>query len=203
MLDWIANIIADMGYLGITLLMFLENIFPPIPSEIVMPLAGFVAARGDLNLAGVTIAGMLGSVLGALPWYFAGRLLGEERLKAWADRHGRWLTVTPSELDKALDGFLRHGGKMVLFGRLVPTIRTLISVPAGFACMRLPRFLIYSIVGTVLWSGLLAWAGYLLQSEYHTVADYLGPVSVAILVGIVLAYIYRVVTYPRQVGSRR
>ncbi len=203
MLDWSANTIADMGYLGITLLMFLENIFPPIPSEIVMPLAGFVAARGDLNLAGVTIAGMLGSVLGALPWYFASRLLGEKRLKAWADRHGRWLTVTSSELDKALDWFLQHGGKMVFFGRLVPTIRSLISVPAGFTCMRLPRFLIYSIAGTLLWSGLLAWAGYLLQSHYYKVADYLGPISTAILVGIVLIYFYRVVTYPRQVRARR
>lgn len=202
MLDWTANIIADMGYLGITLLMFLENIFPPIPSEIVMPLAGFVAARGDLNLAGVTMAGMIGSVLGALPWYFAGRLLGEERLKAWADRHGRWLTVTSSELDKALDWFLQHGGKMVFFGRLVPTIRSLISVPAGFACMRMPRFLIYSIAGTLLWSGLLAWAGYLLQSHYCKVADHLGPISTAILVGIVFTYIYRVITYPRQVRSR-
>lgn len=203
MLGWISDIISAMGYSGIVLLMFLENLFPPIPSELVMPMAGFVAARGDLSFAGVILAGTAGALLGALPWYFAGRLLGEERLKGWADRHGRWLTVTSGEIDKALDWFDRHGGKAVFFGRLVPTVRTLISVPAGFACMSLPRFLIYSAAGTLLWSGLLAWAGYLLQSGYHKVADYVGPVSTAILVAIVLAYLYRVVTYQRSTGPGR
>src|SRR5690625_2632057 len=119
MLGWISDLIADMGYIGIVLLMFLENLFPPIPSEVVMPLAGFVAARGDLSLVGVILAGMAGSVLGALPWYFVGRLLGEERLKGWADRHGRWLTVTSGEIDKVLDWFNRHGRKAVFFGRLI------------------------------------------------------------------------------------
>ncbi|WP_040662922.1 DedA family protein [Nitrococcus mobilis] len=203
MLSWIADMISNMGYPGIMLLMFLASLFPPIPSEVVMPLAGFAAARGELSLAGVTVAGTVGSVLGVLPWYFAGRQFGEERLKVWADRHGRWLTVTPGGIDKALRWFDRQDGKAVLFGRLIPTSRVLVSVPAGFACMRMPRFLLYSSIGTLLCSGLLAGAGYLLQNHYHLVADYVGPLSIAILVSIVLVYIYRVATYPRQVRSRR
>lgn len=202
MLDWVSGTISDMGYIGIVVLMFLENLFPPIPSEIVMPLAGFVAARGDLSLVGVILAGMVGSVLGALPWYFAGKLLGEVRLKAWADRHGRWLAVSSGEIDKALDWFDRHGRKVVFFGRLVPTVRTLISVPAGLVCMDLPRFLIYSAAGTLLWSGLLAWAGYLLQSRYREVTDYIGPISSAIIVAIILAYCYRVITYRHRAERR-
>ena len=203
MLGWISDIISGLGYIGIVLLMFLESVFSPIPSEIVMPLAGFVAARGDLSLVGVILAGMAGSVLGALPWYFAARLFGKKRLKAWADRHGRWLTVASGEIDKALNWFDRHGDKAVFFGRLVPTVRTLISVAAGFACMNLVRFLIYSAAGTLLWSGLLAWAGYLLQNRYHKVAEYVGPVSSAIVGVIVLTYLYRVITYHPPGGSRR
>ncbi len=202
-LNWIADMISSMGYPGIMLLMFLASLFPPIPSEVVMPLAGFAAARGELSLAGVIVAGTAGSVLGVLPWYFAGRQLGEARLKAWADRHGRWLTVTPGGIDTALRWFARQGGKTVFFGRLIPTSRVLVSVPAGFACMHLPRFLLYSSTGTLLCTGLLAWAGYLLQNHYHLVADYFGPVSSTILAGIVLTYCYRVATYPRRVGSRR
>lgn len=193
----IVGIISDMGYTGIVLLMILENIFPPIPSEIIMPLAGFAAARGDLSLLGVILAGTAGSLLGALPWYFAGRLLGEERLKAWADRCGRWLAVSSGEIDKALDWFDRHGGQAVFFGRLVPTVRTLISVPAGFARMNLFRFLIYSAAGTLIWSGLLAWAGYLLQDRYHEIADYVGPASTLVLAIMALLYLYRVLTYRR------
>lgn len=203
MLGWIADIISGMGYFGVVLLMFLENIFPPIPSEIIMPLAGFTAARDGMTLVGVILAGMLGSLLGALPWYFAGRLFGEERLKAWTDRHGRWLTLSSGEVDKALDWFERHGGAAVFFGRLVPTVRTLISVPAGLACMNLARFLIYSAAGTLLWSGLLAFAGYLLQGQYHKVSDYVGPVSTAVIVLIVVTYLYRVITYRRPTGSGR
>jgi membrane protein DedA with SNARE-associated domain len=203
MLGWISDIISGLGYGGIVLLMFLEGTCSPIPAEVVMPLAGFAAARGDLSLVGVILAGMVGSVLGALPWYFAARLFGKKRLEAWADRHGRWVTVSSGQIDKALDWFDRHGDKTVFFGRLVPTVRTVISLAAGFVCMNLARFLIYSAAGTLLWSALLSWAGYLLQSRYHKVADLVGPVSSAIVVVIVLAYLYRVITYHPPGGSRR
>lgn len=203
MLGWISATISGLGYGGIVLLMFLEGTFLPVPAEIVMPLAGFAAARGDLSLPGVILAGMAGSVLGALPWYFAARLFGKKRLKTWADRHGRWLTVSSDEIDKALNWFDRHGDKAVFFGRLVPTVRTMISVAAGFACMNLARFLIYSATGTLLWSGLLAWTGYLLQNRYHQVAEYVGPASSVIVGVIVLTYLYRVITYHPSDGSRR
>jgi len=165
--QWIVNTVSQSGYGGIILLMFLENIFPPIPSELIMPLAGFAAARGDLNMAGVIAAGTIGSIL----WYYAGRWVGSERLKRLAARHGRWLTVSPADIATAETWFNRHCGKTVLIGRLIPAIRTLISVPAGIARMSLGRFLLFSAIGTVLWSGLLAAAGYVLESEYTRVAD--------------------------------
>ena len=198
MFDWITGFLQQSGYLGVLLLMFAENVFPPIPSELVMPLAGFTAARGELNILLAVAAGTVGSLLGALPWYYAGRWLGAERLKGWADRYGRWLTVSPDEVDGAVGWFERHGGKAVLLGRLVPTVRTLISVPAGVTGMGLGPFLAYSAVGTAAWTGLLAGAGYLLEGQYEKVADYLNPVSNVVLGLIALAYLYRVATFRRR-----
>ncbi|EJW11976.1 putative alkaline phosphatase-like protein [Rhodovulum sp. PH10] len=195
MFDWIETFVGDTGYLGIALLMLLENVFPPIPSELIMPLAGFAAARGELGLAGVVAAGTVGSVAGALVWYFAGRWLGEDRLKRLAARHGRWLTVAPHEIDAATRWFRRHCGQAVLIGRLVPTVRTLISVPAGIAAMPLPRFLAFSAIGTGLWSALLAAAGYLLGARYGAVAAWLDPVTSAVLAALAVLYLYRVVTF--------
>jgi membrane protein DedA with SNARE-associated domain len=117
--QWIISTVSQSGYGGIVLLMFLENVFPPIPSELIMPLAGFAAARGDLNMAGVIAAGTIGSILGALPWYYAGRWVGSERLKRLAARHGRWMTVSPADIDTAETWFNRHCGKAVLIGRLI------------------------------------------------------------------------------------
>ena len=195
MFQWIVSTVSQSGYGGIILLMFLENVFPPIPSELIMPLAGFAAVRGDLNMAGVIAAGTIGSILGALPWYYAGRWVGSKRLKRLAARHGRWMTVSPADIDTAETWFNRHCGKAVLIGRLIPAIRTLISVPAGIACMNLGRFLLFSAIGTVLWSGLLAAAGYVLESQYTRVADYMDPVSMIVIAVIVLGYLYRLVTY--------
>ena len=126
-------------------MMLAENIFPPIPSELIMPLAGFVAAKGQLNPVLVVLAGTLGSLLGALPWYYAGVWLGQERVCALAARHGRWLTLGEKEIRQAIRWFERHGRIAVLIGRLVPTVRTLISLPAGMARMPLLPFLVYSV----------------------------------------------------------
>nr|WP_308633580.1 DedA family protein [Massilia sp. YIM B02443] len=175
--------------------MALENIFPPIPSELIMPFAGFVAARGDLSVAGVLVAGTAGSVAGALPWYYAGKVYGKERLEKLADKHARWLTVTHGDIEHAMDAFEKHGKKVVLLGRLIPAIRTLISVPAGLAKMPLAQFLLYSTVGSLLWTGILTGAGYLLESQYERVADYVDPVSKAVLIGLVGWYLYRVATF--------
>jgi membrane protein DedA with SNARE-associated domain len=198
MFDWITGLVEQTGYLGIALLMLAENVFPPIPSELIMPMAGFAAARGELALVGVLLAGTVGSLAGALFWYHIGRRVGLERLRRWAGRHGRWLTTSPEELDGAAAWFDRHCGKAVLVGRLIPAVRTLISVPAGVAGMPVARFLAYSALGTALWTALLAAAGYLLEDQYRRVGDYLNPVSDVILGLIVLGYLYRVATFRRR-----
>jgi membrane protein DedA with SNARE-associated domain len=143
MFDWILNIIETGGYAGIFALMVLENIFPPIPSELVIPLSGYAAAEGDMNIAIVILVASLGAVVGALPWYYLGKAFGIERLKRMSVRYGRWLTLTPADIDAAQAWFDRHGHKTVLLGRLVPTVRTLISLPAGMARMPLLPFLLY------------------------------------------------------------
>lgn len=195
MFDTIVDVIAKGGYLAVFALMAIENIFPPIPSEMIMPFAGFTAARGDLNIIGVLLAGTGGSVAGTLPWYYLGKLYGKERIMRLADRHGRWLTISEIEVGKALQFFLRHGGKAVFFGRLIPAIRTLISIPAGIAAMSLVRFLAYSTAGSLIWTGLLTAAGVLLKAQYAIVATYVDPVSKAVIGLIVAVYLYRLMTY--------
>lgn len=195
MFEWITRLVSDGGYLGVAGLMLLENLFPPIPSELIMPLAGFVAARGELQITLVVLAGTLGSIACTLPWYYAGRWLGRDHLRRLAARHGRWLTVSPEEFDRASAWFDRHGGLAVLIGRLVPGVRTLISVPAGIAEMGLGRFLLLSAIGSLAWTAALALAGYVLEDHYARVADYVDPASKAVLGAVVLLYLYRLVTF--------
>lgn len=198
MFDWITQVIASTGYLGIAALMLLENLFPPIPSEVIMPLAGFVAARGELTLWGVIIAGTLGSLIGAAPWYLLGRWFGEEGLHNVAVRHGRWLTLSSQDVTKAILTFRRYGAIAVFFGRLVPAIRTLISAPAGIAVMPIPKFIFWTTLGSSLWTTLLTLAGFLLESQYARVAEYIDPVSKVVVITIVAVYVYRLVTYRRH-----
>lgn len=159
------------------------------------PFAGFTAARGKLTILFVVLAGTAGSLLGALAWYYVGRCLGADRLKRFTARHGRWLTLSPREIDRADAWFDRHGAKAVALGRLIPAVRSLISVPAGVTRMPLARFLAWTALGTALWTLLLAGAGYLLQSRYGLVADYLNPLSNVVFGVLVLWYLYRVVTF--------
>lgn len=195
MFEWVLSVIDGWGYPGIFALMVLEHLFPPIPSEIIMPLAGYLAANGTLTVAGVVLAGTLGSVLGTLFWYGVGMWIGAERLKRWAARYGRVLTLSPGDIDNAQAWFDRHGGAAVFVGRMIPAIRTLISVPAGIARMPLPRYLAFTALGSLLWTLLLTGAGLLLQSQYARVADVIDPVSKAVVVAVVAVYIYRVVTW--------
>jgi membrane protein DedA with SNARE-associated domain len=199
--DWITGFVAQTGYFGISLMMFAENVFPPIPSELIMPLAGFTAARGELSIVGAVLVGSVGSVLGSTMWYFLGCWLGGERLRRLAARHGRWLTVTPEDIDAACVWFGCHGDKAVLIGRLVPAVRTLISVPAGIAQMPLLPFLVYSGIGTLAWTALLGGAGFLLETQYRRVGGWVEPVSNGVIGILVLWYIYRVATFGHK--SRR
>lgn len=198
MFDWITSFIARTGYAGIFGLTFAENVLPPIPSEVIMPLAGFTASRGELHLLAVILAGTAGSVLGASVWYGVARRVGPERLQHFASRHGRWLTLAPEEVDRACGWFRRHGGKTVFFGRLVPAVRTLISVPAGITGMPLPPFLAWTALGTLLWTALLATAGYLLREQYGRVAQVLDPATGIVLGLIAVWYVWRVVTFGRK-----
>ena len=189
MKDWIVNIIDQLGYAGLALMMFLENIFPPIPSELIMPLGGFVASQGKLSLPLVILAGTIGSVIGQLPLYYLGHFLGKARLMRLADKYGKWLTVSGADIDNASRWFNRRGSIAVLIGRLVPGVRSLISIPAGICGMKLPKFLLFSTLGMGVWAGALAFAGQLLGQNYEKVAQYMGPASKIVLALIVVGFI--------------
>ena len=193
MFDWITGWLESSGYFGVFALMLIENVFPPIPSELIMPMAGYMSAQGQLSLFGVMAAGTVGSVLGALIWYWIGLKIGADRLRRFAANHGHWLTLDEEEVDKAIAWFDRYGWWAVFFGRMVPAVRTLISVPAGIARMRMVPFLVVTTIGSALWVALLTVAGYLLGSQFRTVSDWLNPVSNVIMAAIVLWYIYRVI----------
>lgn len=192
MSDWIIDVIQRSGYLGIALLMLLENVFPPIPSELVLPFAGYVAATGKLHPLGVLLSAAAGSLLGALPWYFAGRKLGHGGLQRFARRHGRLLTLSPESVDGAQRWFKRHGPSSVAFGRLVPAVRSVISMPAGVGQMPLPRFLLWSAVGTLAWSALLLSIGFALESRYEQAKDTIEWVTRGVVGFLVAAYLWRV-----------
>jgi membrane protein DedA with SNARE-associated domain len=191
MFNWIANVIARLGYTGVIGLTFLENLFPPIPSELVIPMAGFVAAsEGEMRLGFVIVAGSIGSLAGATFWYAIARKVGEKRLRAWVERHGKWVTLGRKDVDHAQAWFQRHGKSAVLLGRLMPGVRTFVSVPAGFTEMAVAPFLLYSALGTVIWTAALAGAGTLLQANFTVVGDYIN-VATNILLGLFLVMLVR------------
>ena len=195
MFDWITGFLDSGGAWAIAALMLLENVFPPIPSELIMPLAGFNAARGGTPLWLAILAGGLGSLAGAYLWYLVGRAFGAHRLRRLIARHGRWLTLTLSEFEVAEGWFQRHGRKIVFLGRFVPTVRTLISIPAGIERMPQAQFLLFTALGSFIWSGGLALAGYLLEDQYERVEHWINPVSTAVVVGIIALYVWRVIRW--------
>lgn len=195
MFDWITGLLLAGGLAAVFWLMVLENVFPPIPAELVMPLAGFVAVQHHASLVPTIIAGALGSLLGGSGWYLLGRRLGLPRLLRWADRHGRWLTVDAAELLAAQRWFGRHGRAAVFLGRFVPGLRTFISVPAGLARMPLLPFLIASGLGSLGWIGFLAGAGALLYDRYADVQGWLNPVSNLVTLSALGFYLYRLATW--------
>ncbi|MBB4039703.1 membrane protein DedA with SNARE-associated domain [Microvirga flocculans] len=201
MFDWIVSLIDKAGYGGIALLMLLENLFPPIPSEVIMPLAGFSAARGTLSFTGVVLAGTAGSLAGAYFWFLVGRWIGVPRLKAFAATHGRWLTLHPDEVDQARALFARHQALALFLGRLVPAVRSVISVPAGVNRVPLVTFFLWTSLGTALWTLLLAGAGYLLESQYERVAEWLNPISNGVVAALAIWYGYRVVRFRVPEGT--
>lgn len=196
--DWIVDLITRGGYFAVALLMLAENVFPPIPSEVVMPVSGIVAATGSMFLVGVIVAGTAGALAGQFLWYWVGARVGEERLMRWAERHGRWITLSPREIHKVSTWFQTHGSRAVFIGRLIPGIRTFISLPAGLARMPVGRFLLYSLLGSGVWTAALAYAGYALRDRYENVTRFVGPVSSLVIGAIVVLYIWRLVTFTRR-----
>lgn len=198
MFEWVVAAVAAGGLLAVAFLMFAENVVPPIPSEVIMPLAGFAAAQGHLSFAGVVLAGTFGAVVGASAWKVVGRWVQRDKLRDWIGRRGHLLTLEPKDLDQALHLFERYGPVAVFTGRLIPTVRTFISVPAGIVRMPWPSFLLWTTLGTALWTAGLAGAGYILAAEYHRVEQWMDPATLIIIGGVVLLYLYRVIRLRRN-----
>ncbi|MBU5618005.1 DedA family protein [Psychrobacter sp. TAE2020] len=182
---WVLTIMAKFGYLGIIFAMFAENVFPPIPSEVIMPAAGFAVAKGDLNLLLVILAGTLGSVLGSLPLYYLGKLFSEERLMAFTKKYGKYVFVKPDDILSSSAWFNKHGKKAVFFGRMVPGIRSLISIPAGINKMPMVSFLLLTALGSSIWTTLLTLAGYHFGRNYTVIETLLAPYSKIFLIAAV------------------
>ncbi|QEG43163.1 DedA family protein [Roseimaritima ulvae] len=191
--SWIKETLDQLGVFGVGVLMLIENIFPPIPSEVVMPWAGYSVSQGNSSFIGVVVAGSIGSFIGAAVWYYLARWIGKERLAGWVERHGAWLTISPKDLDSVDAWFERWGAAAVLGCRLIPGLRTLISVPAGFADMPQGRFLLYTAIGTVIWTAALAGLGWWLGDNYGDLAGPLGWVSTAVVAGLLLIWLWRLV----------
>jgi membrane protein DedA with SNARE-associated domain len=195
MSDWIIRLIEQSGYLGVAFLMFLETVFPPIPSEVIMSFAGVAAGQGKLDYWLVVASGTAGAMLGNILWYLAARALGIQRLEPFIRRWGRWLTMSWTEVKRAERWFAMHGTFFVFLGRMLPTVRSLVSVPAGLLRMSFRRFLLASTIGTAGWTALLAGAGFKLGENYRDIDKIIGPAANAILVILVAGYIYRVWTH--------
>jgi membrane protein DedA with SNARE-associated domain len=185
MAAWVIGLMSSLGYWGIGLLMFLENLFPPIPSELIMPLAGFTVAQGKMNFGIAIFAGTVGTMAGTYAWYYLGRLVNYHRLQVWTERYGKWIGVTAKDIDRVKNWFNKHGSKAVFFGRMVPGIRTLISLPAGINNMPFVSFTIYSTIGTLIWTAALTIAGFLLGENYASIEQYIAPISKLVLFGLV------------------
>lgn len=158
--QWITSIMEQLGYFGIALLMFLDNIFPPIPSEIIMPSAGYTASQGQLLLVGVVIAGCIGSLVAAALLYWVGYTFNHERIFRFVDRYGKFLFLKSVDVKKSLDWFEQYGHRIVFFGRMIPAVRSLISIPAGMSHMPFWKFMFYSSLGTIIWTTFLASVGF-------------------------------------------
>ena len=166
-----------IGYGAILLAMFLENLIPPIPSELIMPLGGFYVSQGQLDFFPVVLAGLIGTVIGAMPWYGIGRLVNEERLEKWLEKNGRWIGINPQELARSRKWFNRYGVSLVFWGRLIPGIRTLISVPAGVELMPITPFLIWTTAGSLIWTLFLTITGFILGDNYGNIEKWMSPFS--------------------------
>lgn len=189
--EWVTDVIDKLSYLGVALLVALENLFPPIPSEIVLPFAGFVARdRGGAALVGMIVAATIGSLVGALVLYGIAAWIGPERLDRFLVRYGKWFRLTPADIARANSWFDRRSEMAVLICRCIPLLRSLVSIPAGFRRMPLGRFVVLTIIGSVVWNTALIGAGYALRSRWHRVEPVLDVFQYVVIAAIVGALVW-------------
>ena len=184
--SWVQDVIERLGAVGVALLVILENVFPPIPSEIVLPFAGFVAQRGDGSVVVMIFAATVGAVVGALVLYGIAAVIGPERLAAFVARFGRWFGVKPADLVRAEQWFDRHAVAAVLLGRCVPLIRSIVSIPAGFRRMAITPFLLYTALGSLVWNTALIGAGAILGNQWERVEPYVATLQWVVVAAVAL-----------------
>lgn len=183
---WVEDVILHLGYEGLFFLVALENVFPPIPSEIILPLAGFLTGQSHMNYVLAVGAATAGSVIGALVLYGVGYAFGEHRVRAIVHSWGRWLGFKEEDVDKAQEWFDKYGGIAVMTGRLVPIIRSLISIPAGLRKMPIPTFIIFTTLGSLAWNSVLIGAGWILGDNWEQVEHYVGYLQYVVIAGVVI-----------------
>ena len=186
---------STIAYLTISLAMFLENIIPPIPSEIIMPLGGFFVYQEKLNFYILVFWGVFGTIVGSMPWYYLGKLVNEKRLSNFLDKRGKYIGITSNDLIKSRRWFDKYGVSLVFWGRLVPGIRTLISVPAGMELMPLRKFLIWTSLGSLIWVSLLTYAGFLFGENYQIVETYLDQIKYIVKPVLILIFVYCLIKF--------
>ncbi|MFH8579706.1 DedA family protein [Streptomyces zaomyceticus] len=195
---WAADLVDTLGGPGAGLAIALENLFPPLPSEVILPLTGFAAGQGVLSLASALFWTTLGSVVGAVALYWIGVLFGRERMHAiW----GKLPLVKASDLVRTEEWFSKHGTKAVFLGRMVPIFRSLISVPAGVERMPMPLFIMLTTLGSLIWNSILVMAGYWLGDQWDVVETYVGVLSKVVLVMVVVAVAVYVAVRVRSRGQ--
>ena len=193
---------STFAYLTICLAMFLENIIPPIPSEIIMPLGGFFVYQEKLNFFILVFWGLFGTILGSLPWYYLGRLVNEEKLSRFLDKRGKYVGITSDDLAKSKRWFDKYGVSLVFWGRLVPGIRTLISVPAGMELMPLRKFLIWTTLGSLIWVAILTYAGFILGENWPIIESYLDQIKYILKPILILIFVYFLIKFFMRLSKR-
>ncbi|MBB6122364.1 DedA family protein [Sphingobium subterraneum] len=195
MTDWVLHLIDAGGYWGIFALMVLENIFPPIPSELIMGVGGIRVGQGRMELIPLLISGTIGTTIGNYAWFMVGWKLGVHRLRPLVDRYGRWATIEWSDVEAINRLFERYGQMIVFVLRFMPTFRTMVSLPAGLFRMGHIRFLLWTAAGALIWNIVLAGAGYYLGANFKKIDDYVGPAATVTVVVIAIAYVWRLMTW--------
>ena len=202
---WIEELIAAIGYPGIVLVMAIENIFPPIPSEAVLPFAGSLSAKGELDFWWVVAAGTAGSLLGAVVLYGIGYFAREAGVRRLVATYGKYVFISEADLDRGAAWFERYGEAVIFFGRLIPLIRSIVSVPAGYTRMHFGRFVLFTTLGTALWSLVLTYAGRLLGENWEQIKTFIEPyqnVTLVVLILFVVGFIaWRALKWWRRRGG--